>query len=122
LEAALLLKEVACVPAEGHEAREGATSATFALSASSLAVSCPLGADDQAREAEAACAAAGARVIALPHLPDAPSVLDSVTSFPYALALAIRLAHVRGIDVDRPAWADRYYAAVRSPGPNGAGG
>ena len=55
LEAALLLKEVAGVPAEGVDAREGATSAMYALGASHLAVSLPVG-DPSEPEAERACA------------------------------------------------------------------
>jgi fructoselysine-6-P-deglycase FrlB-like protein len=114
LETALLLREVGGIPAEGHEAREGATSATFALTHTSLAVSCAMRDDVQARGAERACADAGAIVIALPDTPG-PRALDAIVSLPYAVALAIRVGQLRGLDVDRPGWADRYYATVRSP-------
>ena len=65
LEAALLLKEVAGVPAEGVDAREGATSAMYALGAAHLAVSLPVG-DPAEAEAERLCAEAGGAGRALP--------------------------------------------------------
>src|SRR5581483_12013366 len=55
LEAALLLKEVAGVPAEGVETREGATSAMMALQPGHLAFSLPTGDDPLLDEAEAIC-------------------------------------------------------------------
>jgi glucosamine--fructose-6-phosphate aminotransferase (isomerizing) len=117
LETALLLKEVAGVPAEGGEAREGATSATFGLSSTSLAVAVPTDSDAQTAGAIDACAATGARAVVLPQVRGAPAVLSPVTSFPYALALAAWIADARGLDVDRPAWAERYYSTVRSTAP-----
>ncbi len=117
LESALLLKEVAGVPTEGGEAREGATSATFGLSSASLAVAIPTGSDTQSAGAITACAATGAQVVVLPTADGVPSVLSPVTSFPYALALAAWLADGRGLDVDHPAWAERYYSTVRRASP-----
>ena len=65
LEAALLLKEVAGMPAEGVETREGATSTMMALRPGDLALSLPTRADDALLvEAEEACAGRGARVVA----------------------------------------------------------
>ena len=48
LEAALLLKEVSGMPAEGVETREGATSTMMALRPGDLALSLPTRADDRA--------------------------------------------------------------------------
>src|SRR6478672_7092284 len=53
LEAALLLKEVAGVPTEGVETREGATSAMMALRPGALALSLPAGGGDDPLLAEA---------------------------------------------------------------------
>ena len=67
LEAALLLKEVAGIPAEGVETREGATSAMMALRPGALALSLPAGADDPLlAEAEEICAGQGATVLRAP--------------------------------------------------------
>ena len=68
LEAALLLKEVSGMPAEGVETREGATSTMMALRPGDLALSLPTRADDALlAEAEEACAGRGARVLAGPR-------------------------------------------------------
>ena len=70
LEAALLLKEVAGVPTEGVETREGATSAMMALGPGDLALSLPTRADDELlAEAEEICAGQGARVLRAPLAP-----------------------------------------------------
>ena len=67
LEAALLLKEVSGMPAEGVETREGATSTMMALRPGDLALSLPTRADDALlAEAEEACAGRGARVLRAP--------------------------------------------------------
>ena len=112
LEAALLLKEVAGVPAEGVDAREGATSAMYALGASHLAVSLPVG-DRAEPEAERVCAAAGARVIRCPGGAEADPRLALATTLPAACALAATLADAGGLDIDRPAWVDAYYKTAR---------
>ena len=68
LEAALLLKEVSGVPAEGVETREGATSAMMALGPGSLALSLSGKAEDPLlAEAEEICAGQGAVVVRTPH-------------------------------------------------------
>ena len=41
--------------------------------------------------------------------------LSGVTAFPALVALAARLGFERGLDVDRPAWTDQYYAVARGP-------
>ena len=114
LEAALLLKEVSGLPAEGVETREGATSAMMALRPGDLALSLPTRGDDALlAEAEAACAGRGARVLRAP-VPDlADGRLAAVTTFPAAAALSGSLGLARGLDVDRPAWTDAYYRVAR---------
>ena len=116
LEASLLLKEVARVPCEGVETREGATSAMYALDGRHAAVSLPLGDDPLQREAEEVCAGAGARVLRCPGGALADPRLALVTTLPAACALAAVLAVAGGHDVDKPAWADAYYATARAEG------
>ncbi len=113
LEGALLLKEVAGIPAEGVETREGATSAMYALAPGHLVVSLPAADDPLAAEAEAACAARGATVVRAPGAAMADRRLAAVTTFPALVALAARLGSTRGLDVDQPTWTDAYYAVAR---------
>jgi fructoselysine-6-P-deglycase FrlB-like protein len=114
LEAALLIKEVALVPCEGVETREGATTAMYALGPGQLALGVPgAGADPLLDEAEAVCRGRGADVRRLPG-GDGDSRLAAVMTFPCALALAIALAQARDIDPDDPPWADAYLATARS--------
>ena len=114
LEAALLLKEVAGIPAEGVETREGATSAMMALRPGHLALSLPAGADPLLDEAEAICAARGATVLRAPVPDGADRRLAAIATFPAAAALAERLGLARGLDVDNPAWTDDYYRVART--------
>lgn len=113
LEGALLLKEVAGVPSEGVETREGATSAMYALGPEALVVSLPVGDDPLVREAEAICAARGARVLAAPGGDLADARLAPITTFPALVALAAHIGVERGLDIDQPAWTDAYYAVAR---------
>ena len=114
LEAALLLKEVAGIPAEGVETREGATSAMMALGPGALALSLTGAADDPLlAEAEAVCAGQGATVIRTPSPETADRRLAAVSTFPAAVALAARLGIERGLDVDTPAWTEAYYRVAR---------
>lgn len=113
LEAALLLKEVADVPAEGLETREGATSAMFALHPGHLVLTLPVADDPLLDEAEAICAARGATVLRAP-CPAVDRRLAAVSTFPAAVALSARIGRERGIDVDRPAWVDAYYEVART--------
>ncbi len=117
LEAALLLKEVAGVPAEGVDAREGATSAAYALGATHLAVSLPVG-DPAEAEAERVCAEAGARIVRCPGGERSDPRLALATTLPSATALAAVLAERAGLDADRPAWVDAYYRTARRPSRN----
>ena len=114
LEAALLLKEVAGVPAEGVETREGATSAMMALGPGALALSLPAGAEDPLLvEAEEICAGREATVVRAPDGVGVDRRLAAVTTFPASTALAARIGIERGLDVDRPAWTDAYYRVAR---------
>jgi fructoselysine-6-P-deglycase FrlB-like protein len=114
LEAALLLKEVAGIPAEGVETREGATSAMMALRPGDLVLSLPTGEDMLLDEAEAACRARGATVARAPAVEGADRRLAAITTFPAAAALGERIGLARGLDVDRPAWIDDYYRVARA--------
>jgi fructoselysine-6-P-deglycase FrlB-like protein len=115
LEAALLLKEIARLPAEGAETREGATSSMYALAPGQLAVSLPAGPepDSALREAEQVCAGTGARVVRAPGGLGRDARLAALTTFPASVALAAVLGRLGGHDVDRPSWADAYYATAR---------
>jgi fructoselysine-6-P-deglycase FrlB-like protein len=114
LEAALLLKEVAGIPAEGVETREGATSTMMALRPGHLAFSLPTGDDPLLAEAEAICRGRGATVVRAPVVEGADRRLAAISSFPAAVALGERIGVERGLDVDRPAWTDAYYRVARS--------
>jgi glutamine---fructose-6-phosphate transaminase (isomerizing) len=114
LEAALLLKEVAGIPAEGVETREGATSAMMALEPGHLALSLPTGDDPLLDEAEAICRDRGATVLRAPVVAGADRRLAAISSFPAAALLAERIGAARGLDVDRPAWTDSYYRVARA--------
>ena len=117
LEAALLLKEVAGVPAEGVETREGATSAMMALGPGALALSLRAGdGDPLLAEAEEICAGQGATVLRAPGGEGVDRRLAAVTTFPAAAALAMRIGLERGLDVDKPAWTDAYYRVARGTG------
>jgi glucosamine--fructose-6-phosphate aminotransferase (isomerizing) len=113
LEAALLLKEVARVPAEGHETREGATSGMYALAGDDVVLVLATGRDPLVEEAEEVWAATGASVLRAPGGDFADARLAPLTTFPAALALAVELGLSLGHDVDRPGWADAYYATAR---------
>lgn len=114
LEAALLLKEVSGVPAEGVETREGATSAMMALRPGALALSLPAGEDDPLLvEAEEICAAQGATVVRAPAGVTTERRVCAVATFPAATALSARLGRARGLDVDQPAWTEAYYRVAR---------
>jgi len=115
LETALLLKEVAAIPAEGMETREGATSGMYALSAQSVAISVSSGPDPAVAAAEDICRSRGAAVMHL-EAPEADARLVAATVFPYATAVAGQLGIRRGLDVDHPPWLDAYYAAARIDG------
>jgi fructoselysine-6-P-deglycase FrlB-like protein len=113
LEAALLLKEVAGVPAEGLETREGATTGMYALGPGQLVLSLPTGEDGVLAEAEETCRRTGATVLRVPGGDALDPRLAGLSTFPAALGLAIELGLQAGLDVDRPGWVDLYYKAAR---------
>jgi fructoselysine-6-P-deglycase FrlB-like protein len=113
LEAALLLKEVAGIPAEGLETREGATSGMYALGPGTLALSLPSVSAGEVEEAEAVCRRTGATVLRVPGGEAFDPRLAGIGAFPASLALAIELGLRAGLDVDRPAWAAAYYETAR---------
>lgn len=113
LEAALLLKEVAGIPAEGVETREGATSAMMALAPGHLAISLAMAAADPLlEEAERICAARDAIVLRTPP-GEGDRRLAAITTFVPAAALSGQIGLRRGLDVDRPPWTDEYYSVAR---------
>jgi len=115
LEAALLLKEVSGIPAEGVETREAATTAMMALQPGHLGLSLPAGGDDPLlTEAEEICRSRGATVLHAPAPTGVDRRLAAVTTFPAAAALAVRLGLERGLDVDEPGWTGAYYAVARA--------
>jgi fructoselysine-6-P-deglycase FrlB-like protein len=113
LETALLLKEVTRLPAEGMETREGGTTGMYALDTGQLVLTLPTGSDALLAEAEQTCAATGASVLRVPGGALADPRLATLSTFPAALALSIALGREAGHDVDRPAWADAYFATAR---------
>jgi len=115
LETALLLKEVARVPCEGVETREGATSAMFGLGPEDLVLSIPTAGDELLAETEAACATSGARVLRLRGAEAVDGRLGLVAALPAGCALAADLALRAGHDPDQPAWTEAYYRVARGP-------
>jgi fructoselysine-6-P-deglycase FrlB-like protein len=115
LELALMLKEVARVPAEGAETREGATSSMFGLGPGQLMVSLDPADDRLGQECMRLCAAAGATTLRLPDVAGADARLALLSTLPQSTALAAVLALKAGHDVDRPGWMEAYYATARGP-------
>ena len=113
LEAALLLKEVARIPCEGSETREGATSSMFGLRPGDLVVSIPTRGDGAIDEAERLCAEAGGIVVRCPGAEPADPRLALVNALPATVAVAGVLATIAGSDIDNPAWTDAYYTTAR---------
>jgi fructoselysine-6-P-deglycase FrlB-like protein len=111
-EVALLMREVARVPWEGAETREGATTSMYSLGPGHLVLSVGSDEDRLLHEAEGACSGSGATVLRLPGV-GTDERLAAITSFPAALRASIVLALREGHDVDRPGWTDDYYATAR---------
>lgn len=116
LQSALLLKEVAGIPAEGLETREGATTGSYALADGHLCLVLEGQADPFADEAASICAGRGATVIRTPPECRADPLLMALTTFPEATALAATLGIRAGLDIDAPAWTDSYFATARRAG------
>lgn len=113
LEAALLLKEVAQLPAEGQETREGATSGMTGLHDRCLAVSIRTGHPIEG-EAEAQCRGRGATVIGIDGGDDAR--VAPILAFPQSVRLALAAGEQAGLNVDEPAWTQAYYDTARASG------
>lgn len=113
LENALLVKEVARVPCEGVETREGATAAMTGLLPEHLVLSLPTLADPLIDEAEEICRMLGAPVLRAPGGEKADRRLSPITTFPASVALATELALRAGWSPDDPAWIDTYYLTAR---------
>ena len=112
MEAALLLREVAGIPADAAEAREGGTSSMFGVSAGHLVASLGPHDDPLVVEALRNCRQAGAHVVTVPANPSQP-LLQAISSFPGAVALATRLGLAGGRNVDHPDWVEAYYRTAR---------
>jgi glucosamine--fructose-6-phosphate aminotransferase (isomerizing) len=115
LEAALFLKEVAGIPTEGCETREGATTAMFACAPGHLVLSLATRADPLLDEAERLCAAQGATVVRVPGGDVADRRLAPITALPAITAIAAHLALLAGRNPDKPDWEDAYYSTARGP-------
>ena len=115
LEAALLVKEIARIPCEGVETREGATATMTALLADHLVLSLPTREDPLIEEAENVCRALGAPVARAPGGTGADPRLAPVTAFSAPLALSVELALRRGWNPDNPEWIETYYTTARRP-------
>jgi fructoselysine-6-P-deglycase FrlB-like protein len=113
LEAALLIREVGRVSAEGTETREAATSSMFAITRGDLVVSLPLRGDPLVDEAERVCAGTGAQVLRAPGCDTGDPRLAPLLAFPASVRLAIALANAQGLDPDAPQTAAAYYATAR---------
>jgi fructoselysine-6-P-deglycase FrlB-like protein len=115
LECALLLKEIAQLPAEGAETREAATSLMTGINAGALVLALPSGhhGDPLADEAARVLTGRGAEVLLVPGSDGHDPRLSPITSFPAVAALAIELGLRKGLNVDHPDWLDSYNATAR---------
>ena len=118
LEGALLIKEIARIPCEGVETREGATAAMTSLNATHLVLTLPTPGDDFIVEAEEICRARGAQVLQAPGV-EADRRVSPITAFPAPLALSVALALRAGWDPDTPAWVPTYYTTARRSSSSG---
>ena len=113
LETALLLKEIARIPAEGVETREGATSVMYGLAPGHLVLALKTRDDPGLAEAVRLCQATGATVLEVPGGDLADRRFALATSLPATAATAALLAQQAGHDVDHPTWTDAYYSTAR---------
>jgi fructoselysine-6-P-deglycase FrlB-like protein len=113
LELALLLKEIARIPAEGLETREAATSALTGLRPDCLVVALESDGDPFLAEAERLWSTAGSEILRIPFGRGTDPRVVPVTSFPAGAALAIALAHAAGLDPDHPWWVEHYLSTAR---------
>jgi fructoselysine-6-P-deglycase FrlB-like protein len=117
LHTALCLREVSILPVDGYETREGATTGRFATVPGDLAVSIAgVRPDPLLDEAAGILEEGGARVIGITGDADADPRLAPIMALPHAIALAIDLAHMAGLDADAPQWAGAYDKTSRGTG------
>ncbi|MSO44193.1 MAG: SIS domain-containing protein [Thermoleophilia bacterium] len=116
LHAALCLREVAILPVDGYETREGATTGRFSVVPGDLAVTIAGPRPDPLmHEATSILTDAGARVVAVAGDAHADASLAPILALPQVIALAIDLAQMADLDADAPAWADAYDRTSRGP-------
>jgi len=109
LHTALCLREVAILPVDGYETREGATTGRFSTVPGDLAVTVAGPQPDPLLdEAAGILAGGGAEVVAIAGDPGADPRLSPATALPRAIALSIDLALLAGLDPDAPSWAGAY--------------
>lgn len=118
LQAALMVRELAALPAEGVEAREGVTSSLAVLGPDTLVVVIGHPQDVPANEVEQL---AGERGAALIRMPTSDSPAAPLEAFAPSLHLAIELALHLGMDVDQPHWYGDYLRVARQSGSHDAG-
>ncbi len=117
LHTALCLREVAILPVDGYETREGATTGRFSTVPDDLAVTIAgVRPDPLLAETAGVLADGGARVVAIDGDPDADPRLAPIMALPQAVALAIDMAHRAGLDADAPAWGGAYDRTARRTG------
>jgi fructoselysine-6-P-deglycase FrlB-like protein len=114
LELALLLKEIARVPAEGLETREAATSALTGLHDRCLVVGLASRSDPFLAEARGLWQRSGAAYVEIPFGAELDGRVVPVVSFPAGAALAVGLARRAGLDADHPWWVDAYLSTARA--------
>ena len=112
-EAALLLKEIAALPSEGSESREGATTSMYALDARDLALALPTPGDRFVEEAASVCGSRGAHVLSAPWPAGGDPRFAPLMHFLAPLAFAIELAITQKLNPDQPPWHAAYEATVR---------
>ncbi|MEO8462466.1 MAG: hypothetical protein ABI555_04590 [Chloroflexota bacterium] len=120
LEMALLAREVARIPGEGAELREGATSSMFGLSPDDLALLAEVGAPDSETaqletETVRMLEERGTRVLRLPGGRLGDRRLAAILAFPASVRAAIHLAESAGLDPDAPTTTPTYYLTARRP-------
>jgi glutamine---fructose-6-phosphate transaminase (isomerizing) len=114
LELALLLKEIARLPAEGLETREAATSALTGMHARCLVVALASKDDPFLAEAVELWRASGAAVVEIPFGAELDPRVVPVVAFPAGAALAVSLARQVGLDADHPWWVGAYLSTARA--------
>ncbi|MFL5928793.1 MAG: SIS domain-containing protein [Gaiellaceae bacterium] len=113
LELALLLKEIARIPAEGLEVREAATSALTGLHDRCLVLGVASRGDPFLEEAKQLWRSSGAAYLEIPFGADLDARVVPVVAFPAGAGVAVALARQAGLDADHPWWVDSYLSTAR---------